>query len=405
MSKVVRLLTVILCGVFLVETMALAVGPDSPVKLSVDLIGEYTDNRDSTVEEESNVDISLQPRVDAVFDREGMILNFYYAPAYRYRTDPAENASGQEIQNDTELFHDLGINVDHKLTPRVKARLSERLNYTDDPSIQEGGATLRRDSSYLLNTVSAGATCEFTRKSWLDLMGYNIIKRYDDDLAAAESDEDSASVDLTLWNQISRNLSVLAVANVGSQDYDNSSIDRGYSSVSGGVGLESIFSPNLRGGVRVGWITLDYNDSALDSGDAPFVSLSVQAATIPSTRIAAAVTYGIEDSDAYPFSSQEKTDISTKVEWDAVKDLTFTVSGVYRVGDYDSDSAPTAATSDDFAYEQSGEETTVIATAEAAYKIGANSSIKFVQSFEDVDSDVSTSFNRNASKLVLSRQF
>lgn len=399
MTRIVKVLMLVVSAVLLVKAMALvATAAEGPVKFSVDVGAEYTDNRDSSEDAVSGFDMSLKPRVDMTLNWEESFLDLYYAPCYTYRTRP------NDTQNDTELFHDLGVNIKYTPTPRIATRLLEKFSYTDDPAVDEGGTTLRRDSSYLLNSAEAGASYILSRRSNLDLCGRHSIKRYDEAVVAAVQDEDSASAGLTMMYQVAKSVAMLAMADVGSQGYETG-FDRGFDSVSGGLGLESILSKNLRGSLRLGWKGVEYDDSALDSESAPYADLSVEVKTIPSTRITAGVGYTLKGADVYPYSSQKNTDVRGRLEWDAVANLTFAASGTYRVGEYDFDSVSVFAPADAYYDEQSGEEQAIIATAEAAYKIGVNTSIKFVQMYEDVDSDVSTSFTRNSSNLVLSRQF
>jgi len=399
MSRIVKVSTLVVIAVFLIKAMVLvATAADSPVKFSVDVGAQYTDNRDSSEDAVSSFDMSLKPRVNMNLSLEENFLDLYYTPCYTYRTRPSDT------QNDSELFHDLGVNIKYMPAPRIDTRLLEKFSYTDDPAIDEGGTTLRRDSSYIVNSAEAGVNYLLSRRSNLDFFGRHSIKRYDEASVATEQDEDSVSAGLTMMYQVAKNVAMLAMADVGSQQYETS-FDRGFDSMSGGLGLESILSKNLRSGLRLGWKGVDYDDSALDSESAPYADLSVEVKTIPSTRITAGVGYALKGAGVYPYSSQKSTDVHGKLEWDAVANLTLAVSGTYRVGEYDSDSVSISAPADAYYDEQSGEEKAIIATTEAAYKIGANTSIKFVQMYEDVDSDVSSSFTRNTSNLVLSRQF
>ena len=151
-SDIAIVASMMVAGVCAIRLQAAPEGK-APVNFSVETRGEYTDNRDAVATgEESNFDFYLSPRIDVYLDFERTFVNLYYVPTFRYRTDPAPT------QNDSEFFHDFGLNLDSQVSPNTALRLHEKFDYNDDPSVEDGGFTVREDRTYIMNRVTAVTT-------------------------------------------------------------------------------------------------------------------------------------------------------------------------------------------------------------------------------------------------------
>ncbi|OVE74459.1 hypothetical protein BVX94_00185, partial [bacterium B17] len=342
-------------------------------QFSASVIGEGTDNRDSSAEGVSNFDMFINLRLDLDMDFETSLLDLYYAPYYRYRSDPSD------LQNDTELQHDLGV-VARRDLKTVNLRLNERFSYTDDPSIQQTGSTLRRDSSYSLNNIMLGGRYLISQIMDIDLSVRNSIKRYDDDVRATQADEDSTSAELSLWRRIQTTVAGYLLAGTAMYSYDDTTIDRGFDSVYAGVGLEKSFSRELRGGVRAGYTAVSYNDDGLDDNDSPFVQASIVSAMSAVSRVTGIIGYSLRDSDIYPFSSQEATAFSIKWDWDTTPLITIGAFAMYRIGTYDLETVPDEITSATTISD--GDESTIVLEGKVQYKFNEMTSIMFLQRYE-----------------------
>ncbi|MFC1497367.1 outer membrane beta-barrel protein [Verrucomicrobiota bacterium] len=375
----------------------------SPVQFSIGIHGESTDNRDSAEENvDNNYDLHVKPRLEAVFDWEQTLLDFDYIPSYRYRDNPSP------IQNEIEWLHKLNIGFNHWLTPRVKMSLGEKFDFTDDPSIESAGSTLRRDSSYTRNLADAGFNFEISRMSSLDISGRHMIKRYDDDIRAEESDEDSTGGSVIYLRQVSRTVGLMFVADADTFDYksEQQGLDRGFSAVFGGVGVKKVFNPSLNGKVRVGWQSANYDVDDVDVQNTPYVSLSLDAETAIDTKFLFEATSRIRDSDVYPFVSQKNMRFKIRYTRDIVKNITLGIAGTYEMGEYDEKDTSPSVPDSLYVKDRSGEETTIIFVGDITYKIvSLDSSIKIYQQYEEVDSDVGISFSRNATGLALVKNF
>lgn len=370
--------------------------PVDTVQFSVSLQGDYLDNRDtSEADKESTFDFYVRPRLDLVGNWERSMADLYYAPALRYRTDPSD------LQNDSELYHDLGLLLRHDLNPSLRLRLSENFNFTDDPSVSQDGDTLRRSDSFFLNRVAGGATYQFNPRTDADVSAFYSIKRYDEELVADESDEDRLGGDVAARRQVTRNLTALAMVGMRDYDFESAVADRGSTVLMAGVGLDDVLSPNLRLGARAGWQTADYGDSTIDSEDLPYLNAHVLGAPGGGrTRLRGEATYQLRDSDVYPFVTQEATDFYGGVEYDVTELVTLGLNGTYRISQYDEDTIPAGAPR-----VEGGDETTILARAQVSLELSDNTLLSLEQRYEDVSSDVDTSYDANTTSIMLTQKF
>jgi hypothetical protein len=399
------LLPAVIIGGCLIGAFGTAASEGSdPFRLALTVRGAYSDNRDSTEVNEDNTDIYIGPEIGAYFEYERSLADLYYAPMYRYRTDPSA------IQNEDEFHHDLSIRLEHWLTPRFLVRARERFNFTDDPSITEGGATLRRDASYAMNRVNVGVNYLMTEQTGLDLEGRHMIKRYDDDDVADQSDEDRTGLAGALNRHLDEYTSVGLIGSYDEYDSDNAeSIERGFAVILGGLGFNKQFSPHLAMALKVGaqFVEYDEDDDQLDEETVPYGNISLTLAGTPDTRILLEGDYSVQNAYSYPFASMEHTHVFAKGEVKVSPKIKLSVTGEYRVEEYDEDGLTAKAFEElvDAGRPTRGEETTVLATASAAFWMDDKTSISLTQLYEDVDSDVFVSFTRNATQVAFSRRF
>ncbi|OVE75823.1 hypothetical protein BVX97_03145 [bacterium E08(2017)] len=384
-----------------------------PVRFSIAAEVEGTDNRDSAPKgfEESNFDVYIKPKIDIVSDTERTIFDFYYVPTYRYRTDPSA------IQNEDEFQHQLGLQVKHQLGAATIFRLDEWYVYTDDPGVEVGGTTTRRDSSFAMNDFEVGMGFDLSEKVMFDISGDYMFKTYDDELVARESDEDSSTLNAKLTRMLQPTLHIYASAVYAQYGYDTAgNSERGFEAMGVGFGMDRILSDTVRAGIHVGAKTISYEDATVEDTDSPNITAKIQIEPSAQTRLLISLMYGLLNSDVYPYSSQDTTSIYTKLDYNGIERITLSIWGQYRDNKYDrADVAASVLAAEGFGsiesymaslgFASEGNETTMSVGAELKYSIAERTSMRLVQSFEDVDSDVSTVFSRSATRVGLSRSF
>ena len=273
-----------------------------PVNFSVGVRVEGTDNRDSSeLREEDNFDIFVYPQIALFFTSDRATLDVFYRPSFRYRSDPSP------LQNEDEIFHAFTVQVDHDATPNTKLRLDNVFTYTDDPSISEGAA-VRRNASYIRNTIEAGVIHSFTPLTKADLSGLYEIKRYDENVIADESDEDEFGATLLLSCQMTPTAEARLQGNYRHYEQDSASgLMRDFDVIRGAVGARKMFSPEFIALADVGVDSVEYDDPTLNSQTFPYVGINGRYAPQPDFRFLGSITHGVRDSDVFPFTSQEYT--------------------------------------------------------------------------------------------------
>jgi hypothetical protein len=369
-------------------------------RFSVNTRADYTDNRDTwEAGEDSNVDLYISPRADILFESESTLFDLFYAPKFRYRSNPSD------IQNDTELQHDLGVTAKHRPSRRTVLRFNDNFALSDDPSISEDGGTVRGDQSYFLNSLRAGIDHMMTRRNAIEIYGNHRIKRHDKEDMALRWDEDQTDVGSRLVRHLSKQSRLTLEGRYSAYGYESpDGVMRDFDSVLLAVGVERGLSKNLTVGAQVGAQKQAYDDDDIDDSTNPFVELSVRGNTTPGFRLHGALKHAVRDADAYPFASQEYSQFRGVIDWDTSPKTTLTLSGTYRLSKYE-DVVPSAVPLITLIGLPNGDQTTIDVYGQVAYKVGDQLTLLLRQRFQDVDSDVWVSYTKNTTTLELTKYF
>jgi hypothetical protein len=363
-----------------------------PYRFSGGISIDYTDNRDSVDTGKTDCfDFTMWVGAYLHLEHEtSYSLTLGYSPSVRYRTDVSP------FQNTTEVYHDLKLDGWYRPSRIVRLHLTEAFNRTDDPAVDSGGGTVRRDASFIINRAGAGVEADLSRRLRADLSGYSMIKRYSDGVFATSGDEDSTMGTASIaW--IPDRMSALALyGSYGTFGYpgDSAGRDRGFDSVEAGLSYQRMLSKKFFAKADLAVKTLDYNTSALGSDQSPSGRLALNFTASSRLRFTGAGGYVLRDSDLQYFASQRYTDLSLRGEWDALvpKRLTVGVAGGYRIGDYRSGSFLDAYRTADSV--TAGKEKTAILSADLTYRLKERFSVSAVAQYEDVSTDLSTPFDR-----------
>jgi hypothetical protein len=160
------------------------------------------------------------------------------------------------------------------------------------------------------------------------------------------------------------------------------------------------------GTFSVGSQTREYDDDELDRDTSPYLNVSLEGLLGEGTRIGGSLGLGVRDSDAYPFASQEYSELRAFVDASLSAKLNLRVSATYRVSTYDADNIPSgftfadlASISPDVRSDSSADETTVVGDAELTFVATENTTIFVGVRVEDIDSDVGQSYTKNIGRI------
>ena len=377
----------------------------------VNVRGEMTDNRDATPTEVSNFDLFVTPRVEATITKENLNIDCFYAPAYRYRSEPSET------ERDNLFHHQAGFKAEKRLSKVAELEFQDRLAFTDDPSMHKGGTTLRRDSSYLINHMEGRGKYTLKDNSFIQGNANYLLKRYKEDSVAQESDQDIIGANVLLWRQFRPTTGGLLEFGGSMVDYDHANgVNRDFDSIRVTTGIERLFNRNARAGFRVGLMNVEYADNGIESEVSPFFTIGGLLSS-SGTELGAGLTYSTREADVYPFSSQDAIDFYLKASKEYSKLLSFGALAGVHLGMYDTKYIPQSVkdefvstpeyqawlTANDFRTE--GDELSLVGEVSVDYHIDPATSLKIAQRMEIVDSDVSLDFTRNTTILGVSKQF
>jgi hypothetical protein len=382
-------------------SMAVQVGAQDgvavkPWVLSARVGGQYTDNRDGLEnDKESNLDFFVEPRADFRYrDGERTLLDLFLVPQVKWHSNPRTAEEGG-AQNDSEIFGSVGAELVHQLSPRATINVGDALNYNDDPSISEGGASVRRSASHLRNDAHMGVEGAVTEKASLGVKGSSMIKRYKDDEVAAEQDEDILDGEAYGKYKMGSGFNLLGL--IGWSDFRNDSVERerGSSVMSVGVGVEKVFSPDFLGKVTAGYQHAEYDDEAIDALDSPNARGELTFRAAAPTRFRVGAGYGIYAPYVRPYSLQKLTSFNGAVDHDLLANrLTVSLVGQVASGDYEDEGEDLPGGTDDL----------VSVGVRGDYRFSRNWSLQAGYAYENWDSDVRESFSRNLVDVAVKAQ-
>ncbi len=377
----------VFCLVMVFEGAAQQVQEGRPLKLSVNVLATATDNRDATATDKTdNIDIYLRPRASYNVGTEAMLLDFFYEPGLRYRSEPGDD------EDQTDFQHLLGINLRYSASERLRLRFSNRLSVSDDPAIIERGSVVRGNQGHVLNQARAGLNYDLFRYSNLDLQLMNSIRRYDDDDVATRSDVDETGFRVQHRRSLTPTLRTLISGEYRMYTYnDDLLLDRDFESFVAAGGLENAFSENTVGSIIAGWQTRDYDDSVFDSEGKPYVRAEISGLLNPDLRVGAVAGFGLRDSDAFPYASQEYKDFRGFADIFVTPSVLLRLAATYRLSTYEQLGL----------FLPGGDETTLIGDVEIVFNMTESVAFMTGLRVEDVDSDagVGASYTKNTGRL------
>ena len=373
-----------------------------PYRLSVRGDVEYTDNRDSSENnEESNTDLYLRPRLDLYYQSTASEFDLFYVPSFRYRSNPAGT------QNENELLHLLDADWRYDLSERTRTRLMNRFEYTDDPAV-ENGAVVRQNASYFVNRIDGIWNYDLLEYSNLDFWAAYRAQRYDRSELAQVADQDQALAALSLRHQLTETLRSVATLRYNAFAYDSIELDRDYQTTAIIGGVEKSFSESLLGGATFGALVRNYSDATItgDGDILPYAKFLLHGNTIPTTDLDFVLEAGMREADVVPYASQEFVEVSGKAFWRAFNDKTrLGIVFLYRVSMYDDDQLPGDPADYGFLKTTEGDERTFVGVFDIAYSALENTTLRFSQRYENIDSDLIRSYTKNTSMVSVDYSF
>lgn len=387
----------IVAGVLMSASWAMAQDLAKPWSVSVNAGAQYTDNRDGTKNnKQDNTDFFIEPRAD-VFLRDGerSRVDLFISPVAKWHSNPREASEG-DPQNDTDLFGAIGVDLMHQVTPRLGLKAGDTLVYTDDPAIDAGGVNVRQSASHILNSLYGDVTTEITPQIGAEVMARSTIKRYTEQAVADNEDEDIFDTEADLAYILGSGYKVFGLAGYSSFDNASTERNRGSTVYSAGVGVEKIFNPDVHGRIQGGYQRAVYADDSFSDLDTANGRAEMVFRAQSATRFRVGAQYGFFAPYVRPYSVQTLSSVQGAIEHDLLPErLTLSLHGQYSDGKYEDEGEKLPG----------GHDKLGTVGLSATYRIDRNWSVGAGYTYENWDSDVRESFDRNYVDANVKAQF
>ena len=380
---------------FVVAGLLLALGgpvmaatAESPIHMNNRVRLGYDDNiyqEDDARSPESSFRIIEEIEMLVNLNLERTYLGLRYRPSIIWYAD--------REPDDMDFLNDLDVNFTHNFSPSLSLSLSDTLRAGQLPELQDEGYVVRQNDDNIYNSALATLSYHIKPETRLDLSGRYITLTYTEDSPSKEnSDYYSLVGGLTLRQQLASRTTVMGDFRYQTLTYNEASVDnnRDADTIFGGLGLEQSFGPQLLGSLRGGVEQRAYDDETFDDNTSPYGELSMTFLPTPATRLTAAASYSIYESDIESYLSQDRAYFSLSLAHDFTAKLSFYLSGAYSLGAYEADYALDDTLGD-------ADETSYLLSARLAYRLNRINWLEAGYQFVMLDSEVLNreSYDRN----------
>ena len=380
--KHLRIFTVAAC----LSALALSAIAESPVHLSNRLRLGYDDNvyqageatlpDGTTVSHEETDSFRILEEIELLLNLNlpRTYLGLRYRPTFAWFSD-REN-------DDSDLWHDLDLNLIQKFTPALSLSLNDSLRFSQLPELQDDNFVVRQDDDNYYNSAQATLSYNIRPETRIDLSGRHILLRYTED--NHENDNYYSVVGgLTLRQQLASRTTLLGDLRYQTLVYDEAEAanNRDANSFFAGLGAEQTFNPKLIGSLRAGLEQRQYDAEEYGDDSQPYGELSLTFLPSPATRLTGSASYSLYESDVSTFLSQNRTYLSLSLAHDFTAKLSFYASGAYSINAYESDNSLEEGAVD-------ADENSILVSARLSYRINRINWLETGVQYVKLDSDL-----------------
>ncbi len=395
---------------------------DDGIRLSLDVFGEWTDNRDSVSGERpaegerkqfeyrktDAFTLGVTPRIGVLRDFQLGQFRLEYAPTYRWWENPRVG------QRKTELTHELYTELKYRTGGRTDLLLYNTFKYIDDTDLYMGSdeapvdpeaRRLTEENSHYDNRLTGALTYAISQRFSANAGGYWRIRRFDETLLADNGDEDEFGLTLGLSRQHSAELSY--GLNLRYEWFDRESpddLEMGVEALTLGANVHYRINKFVDAAAWYGYQFVWHENDGIDDRDYPTdLRLELNITPAARARMVAGVRTRITEGYVYPYVSQDLVALYSALTYRHTSRLSSTLRVEYRTTEYEE--RYTDPDTPDGAFggraasrprgERDGSRDELFVRVGLNYRLLSQLLLSAYYSHTDVDSEVNTSYSRN----------
>lgn len=403
------------------------IGLSDAWQLSLSVFVDYGDNRDSVPDhydanvdekyrykKEDDIKYGIQPRLSydgKISDTQSYKIS--YSPVWHYWDNPRVGSRKSEFSHLASAEYKFAADALNVFTLRddFKYFLDDRW-YLDENDVARSTAIDRKHVDHAQehydNTASVKWDHQVSSRTGFSIKGYWNIIRYDDDEVAEMSDEDKYGLRLDISRASSAQINYGFFLHYRGWDekdsawtsadgaYRTQKIERGINTYTIGLAGAYRWDERLTFKASYGWEWVDYESGSIDDRDFPGdLDVSATYALDLRSRGILGARYYVSEAWVYPYASQDLLSLYGILEHIFTQALTGRVRVEYKTSEYDLKYVPEQARNEKFVYSHSGDKNELWLEVGANYRVTRDLTLDLSYSWQDVDSDVSTSYNEN----------
>lgn len=347
---------------------------------------EYDDNIHETESDEtSSFKVIEEVELLVNFNLENTFVSFRYKPSFIWW----ENRD----QGSTDLHHDFDFLFNHEFTPRLALSVKDTFRLAELPESIERGTVIRQRSDFIYNALVGTMTYQLTPVGRMEASGrYNLL-RYDESDVADSEDYDMYVAGLTYRHTVVPETSVSLDTRYESIEYDV--VNRDAETYQLAAGIEQMFSPNVLGNARAGYMRKEYDAESISSDSKPFAEASMTLLPSPATRITVGAGHTLLESDIFPYSNQERTRIFASLSHDITARVSWNIAGSYIDSEYEADTVAIEDAEEAGIDFGDGSEEIIQVSTRMTYRVNRSNWLEASWQFTTLDSELRQDFDRN----------
>lgn len=333
-----------------------------------------------------------------------------YSPIYQYWSNPRVGSLRKELSHAAVLEYRYILDRRNEFTVRDQFKYIENdYWYLGSADVENYHYVNRRrtehEQAHYDNTLTGVWRTQISERTAMRLQAYWMTIRYEDEDLAAMNDEDKYSVLADLFRSYNAQWSYGVFGKY--EEWDDSGVnwlrgdseqrrvERGIATYTLGFSGTHRSSARMSINARYGWQWIDYDDETIEDRDYPGDGdISVTYAFTLRSKGTIGFRYGVTEAWVYPYASQDLYSFYSMLRTRHTQRLFSTLRLEYKIEKFDSKYIPNALRHEDYVTSK-GDKKDFYGEIALGYRWSKNFDFNVIYNYEEIDSDVSTSYHEN----------